>query len=446
MIATIKRFIPQTLFARSLLIIITPALLLQLMVGIFFFDRHWDAMTERLAQAVAGEISLALKSVELENNAFLDRPEDVAFLQDYKPALGMHITYEAETTLKESAESGSFFIINEVDTLQTELGRVLDHDFVIRSDREEKWYEVLIQLQDGILRVNFPERRLYTATSYIFLLWMIGSSSLFFAIAILFMRNQIRPIQRLAMAADRFGRGIDVPKFKPQGAREVRQAATAFVDMRERIQRQIEQRTAMLSGVSHDLRTPITRMKLQLEMMEESDDTVAMRSDLAEMEAMIQGYLAFAKGDAEERHSAVDIGLILEKLLKKLQRQKLDVEIVSIEDAHILRIRQNAVERAIENLITNACKYGDKAWVSLYKNDDFIEITVDDNGPGIAAEKHDDVFKPFYRIEDSRNSETGGIGLGLAVAQDIVHAHGGEILLGDSSHGGLQAMVRLPLK
>lgn len=441
-----KKFIPQTLFARSLLIIITPALLLQLMVGIFFFDRHWDAMTERLAQAVAGEISLALKSIELQNNEFLENDDDVKFLQDYKPTLGMHILYEADTTLQERVDSGTFFIINEIDTLQNQLERVLDQDFIIRSDREEKWYEVLVQLDDGILRINFPERRLYTATSYIFLLWMIGSSSIFFAIAILFMRNQVRPIQRLAMAADRFGRGIDVPKFKPHGAREVRQAATAFMDMRERIQRQIEQRTAMLSGVSHDLRTPVTRMKLQLEMMPENEDTAALRQDLTDMETMIAGYLAFAKGDAEERHSAVDIGLITEKLIEKLQRQSLDIDVVNIEMGHILRLRQNAIERAITNLITNACKYGDKAWISLYKTDDMIEIIIDDNGPGIKPDYHNEVFKPFYRIEDSRNPVTGGVGLGLAVAQDIVHSHGGEIQLSNSNHGGLQATIQLPVK
>lgn len=441
-----KKFIPQTLFARSLLIIITPALLLQLMVGIFFFDRHWDAMTERLAQAVAGEISLALKSIELQNNEFLENDDDIKFLQDYKPTLGMHILYEADTTLQERVDSGTFFIINEIDTLQNQLERVLDQDFIIRSDREEKWYEVLVQLDDGILRINFPERRLYTATSYIFLLWMIGSSSIFFAIAILFMRNQVRPIQRLAMAADRFGRGIDVPKFKPHGAREVRQAATAFMDMRERIQRQIEQRTAMLSGVSHDLRTPVTRMKLQLEMMPENEDTAALRQDLTDMETMIAGYLAFAKGDAEERHSAVDIGLITEKLIEKLQRQSLDIDVVNIEMGHILRLRQNAIERAIANLVTNACKYGDKAWVSLYKTDDMIEIIIDDNGPGIKPDYHNEVFKPFYRIEDSRNPVTGGVGLGLAVAQDIVHSHGGEIQLNNSNHGGLQATIQLPVK
>lgn len=442
----LKKIIPQTLFARSLLIIITPALLLQLMVGIFFFDRHWDAMTERLAQAVAGEISLALQTFDSQDNSLPEQGGEVVFLDGFKTALNLQFFYDPNATILDNWRADSTLIIDEIQTFQNELDRVLAQNFIIQSDREEKWYQVLIQMQTGVLRVNFPERRLYTATSYIFLLWMLGSSSLFFAIAILFMRNQVRPIQRLAMAADRFGRGIDVPKFKPHGAREVRQAATAFMDMRERIQRQIEQRTAMLSGVSHDLRTPITRMKLQLEMMDQDDDIKALRQDLIEMEAMIQGYLAFAKGDADERHSAIDIGFLLEKLVEKLERQALDIEIVKIESGHILRLRQGAVERALSNLITNACKYGDKAWISLYKNDDFIEITIDDKGPGIATDKHEDVFKPFYRLEDSRNSETGGLGLGLAVSQDIIHSHGGEIHLSTSNHGGLQVTVRLPLK
>lgn len=439
----LKNILPQTLFGRSLLIMVTPVLLLQILVAFFFIDRHWDAMTARLAQSVTGDIALIFQNVDLDDPDFPDG--DMVFLNSLTATVDFTVLYEPGATLAKT-ENTSSFIIDEVDTLETELRKITDRPFLIRSDRNEKWYEVLFQLEDGVFRVLFPERRLYSATSYIFILWLLGSSLILFAIAIIFMRNQIRPIRKLAMSAERFGRGIDVPKFKPHGAREVRQAAEAFHNMRERIQRQIEQRTAMLSGVSHDLRTPITRMKLQLELLGDSPDVEALRTDLTDMEKMIEGYLAFVRGDKDEKPSAIDIGGLIAGVNDKLRRQELTVHDDAIEKGHILRIHPNGMERAIANLITNACKYGTQAWVSVRQSDDDIEITVDDDGPGIAEDLHDEVFKPFYRIEQSRNRETGGIGLGLAVAQDIIHSHGGSIILESSPKGGLRVRIRLPFR
>jgi len=444
MFNSLKRMIPQTLFARSLLIIVTPALLLQLLVAIFFFDRHWDEMTERLAQAVSGEIALAMDDMDLTGLSVPPAMQSTVVDTGFKNHLGLNFFYEPDKTLSDYTESDGLKFISEVDTLHDELNRRIDQDFVIRFSRDEKWYEVVIAIPGGVMRVNFPERRLYTSTSYIFLLWMIGTSSILFAIAILFMRNQIRPIRRLAMAADRFGRGIDVPAFKSSGAREVRQASDAFLEMRDRIQRQIEQRTAMLSAVSHDLRTPLTRMKLQLEMMDDSEDKTAMCEDLTDMEKMITGYLAFVKGDLDERPSAMDIGHLVRQQVDKINRGQDFVTLNGIEDGHILRIRQNAVERAINNILGNAQKFAQQAWVSLYRRDEDIFIQIDDNGPGIDEKHYADVFKPFYRVEHSRNPETGGTGLGMAIAQDIIHSHGGQIKLETSPHGGLQVLIQLP--
>ncbi len=437
----LKKFLPQTLFGRSLLIMVTPVLLLQLSVAVFFFDRHWDDMTERLAEAVAGEIEFILK---VRQSPLMSDEEKSFIYDDALERLGFTVLFEPDVKLEDRSRDATL-IPSEIDVFEADLGRVIDNPFTIHVNRDEKWYEVLIMENDGLLRIMFPERRLYSSTTYLFILWLIGSSIILFAIAIVFMRNQISPIRKLVMAEDRFGRGIDVPKFKPHGAREVRQAAEAFLDMRERIQRQIEQRTDMLSGVSHDLRTPITRMKLQIELMGDSPDVEALRTDLAEMEQMVEGYLAFVRGDFDERHGAVDISQLLKSTVAKLRRQMLTIEELSVEEGHIVRVRQNAIERVLTNIFTNACKYGTQAWVSLYQSGSFVEITVDDDGPGIPEDEKEAVFKPFYRMEQSRNTETGGVGLGLSVAQDIIHNHGGEILLETSNRGGLRVIIRLPI-
>lgn len=438
-----KKLLPQTLFGRSLLIMVTPVLLLQILVSFIFFDRHWDAMTSRLVQSVAGEIELIFRHTDVNSPDFPESEEE--FLTKVGNTMGLTILFEPGGQL-EKQTIGRGLIFSEIDTLARHLKHVTDRPFLILRDHDEKWYEVKFQLDHGVMGVMFMERRLYTATSRIFIYWLLGSSLVLFAIAILFMRNQIRPIRKLAMVADRFGRGIDVPKFKPSGAREVRQAAVAFQNMSERIRRQIDQKTAMLSGVSHDLRTPITRMKLQLELLEDSPDVAALRTDLNDMESMIEGYLAFARGDKDEKHGATDIGHLVERVVKKLRRQALQIQEDKIETGHILRLRRNAMERALANLITNACKYGNQAWISVQEHDEYIEIIIDDDGPGIPKALREDVFKPFYRIEESRNPETGGIGLGLAVTQDIIHSHGGSITLEDSPHDGLRVRLRLPLR
>lgn len=433
----IKRFLPRTLFGRSLMIIITPILLLQIIVTVVFFDRHWSAMTQRLALALAGEVSQISSILEENSHLLSDNMKQYAVEN-----LSLLITFEPDAKLAIDKHRRWNSIVHSTlaEALTLKLGRPFD----IRQHEKKKWLEISVQLENGVLRVLSPEHRLYSSTTYIFLLWMLGSSIVLLVVAILFLRNQVRPIRRLAMAADRFGRGVDVPSFKPEGALEVRQAAQAFLEMRERIQRQIEQRTAMLAGVSHDLRTALTRMRLQLEMLGDSPDVEALKADITEMERMVEGYLAFARGEGDERAESTDISRILDTLTTNARRQGREINLQA-EEGLMLRVKPQALERALGNLINNACKYADKIWVQMYRQGGFVEVTIDDNGPGIPDEQKQEVFKPFVRVEGSRNPKTGGVGLGLSIAQDIIHSHGGELLLEDSNRGGLRAVVRLPV-
>jgi len=309
---------------------------------------------------------------------------------------------------------------------------------------EKEWIAVYVQLNAGVLAVHVPERRVYTPTADIFIVWMLGSSVLLSAVAILFLRNQIRPILRLADAAEQMGKGMDVPDFRPEGAHEVRQAAVNLLVMRDRLKRQVQQRTAMLNGVSHDLRTPLTRMKLQLALMPEAEDISELKADVAEMTAMVESYLAFARGEDRTVPESVDTEMLLNDIASAARRADIPITLAAQTHA-VLRLRPQAIKRAINNLISNAARYGKAVWLSTRRDEKYYDVLVDDNGPGIPAAMYEEVFKPFTRLESSRNPETGGVGLGLTIARDIAHMHGGEILLGQSPQGGLRAILRLPL-
>ncbi len=440
---SIKKFLPRTLFGRSLLILITPVVLIQLITSFFFFDRHWSKMTTRLAFAVSGELAVITQA--LKEGADDEKVRRiVGYAADY---LDLYVDYEFAQKLPDEKES-SFVQVWEgvvADKLSKELDAQIEENFVVHTDFSEKTIEVFIQLEDGLLTVRFPQRRLFSSSGYVFLLWMIGTSFLLLVIAVMFMRNQIRPIRKLAVIADRFGKGRDTPFFKPEGAREVRQAGRAFVDMRRRIERQVSQRTDMLAGVSHDLRTPLTRMKLQIEMLPESADKDGMREDIQDMERMIHGYLDFVRGDGDEEFEAVILEDLFGKLAGALKRQG-DVKVkLSIDEGVALTVRPLAFERAMNNLLTNAGKYAEHIWVRAYQDGEKVHIQIEDDGPGVPKDQYEEVFKPFTRVDTSRNAETGGIGLGLPIAMDIVHSHGGKIWLEASDHKGLCVVVRMPL-
>ncbi len=443
---TLKDFLPRTLMGRSLLILVMPIFLVQIITIYIFFDRHWQKMGDRLAYAIAGEI--AMIADEIEKN---DAPERVQAIQDGTRVLDFRMNYKRNAKLTGVYNDPRRGIQNATDreniigeTLSRAFDAQLKRPYNIRLDRDEKWVVVTVQLKEGVLTASVPERRIFSSSGYVVLLWMAGSSVVLLVIATLFMRNQIRPIRRLAVAAERFGKGRDVPFFKVEGAREVRQAAKAFIDMKSRLQRQIQQRTAMLAGVSHDLRTPLTRMKLQLEMMPAGQDVIDLKKDIADMEKMIEAYLQFARGEGGEEPVRTDLAALIEQVARNMNRDGVRVHTL-INDSLVLPLRPVAFERCMANVLDNALKYGRTAWVSARKFGDSIEICVDDDGPGIPKIQREDVFRPFFRGESSRNTKTGGVGLGLPIVQEIVLAHGGQVWLDDSPKGGLRVVIDLPV-
>jgi two-component system osmolarity sensor histidine kinase EnvZ len=294
------------------------------------------------------------------------------------------------------------------------------------------------------MRFLAPRERAVATQGHIFVLWMTVATLLLTAISILFIRNQVRAIERLATAAEDFGRGVDSPAFKPHGAREVRQAARAFLAMKSRIQRHIDQRTALLASVSHDLRTPLTRLKLELALAEPNSRTVEMKRDLSEMEHMIDEYLAFARGEGGEIVESLNLSQLIADVEQGARRAGVEAQ-VSVDDTLQVQVRPNALKRALSNLIMNAAAFGDRVHIAAAAlPEGWVEIVVEDNGPGIAPERYEDAFKAFNRLDESRNQNEKGVGLGLAIARDVARAHGGDIVLARSALGGLKATVRLP--
>ena len=420
----------------------TPLVLLQLISTWVFFDRHYDATTRRLVESVAGDLAVIIQ-VMIHSPTDLDREQ--LFLLAGR-SMRLNLVFEENAVLQERTPSSLSFNIfaPSLDRkLAAALTNIVGRPFLIDNRLHLREVEVQIQLADGVLVAIVPRSRLFSSTTYIFIMWMIGSSIILFGVAGLFMRNQVRPIRRLAKAAESFGKGQDVSNFKPEGATEVRQAATAFLKMRARIKRQIEQRMEILSGVSHDLRTPLTRMKLQLALLGNNAEAESLDSDVAEMERMIEGYLAFARGEGLEQPQECDFSEIVRDVVAQLSQAGVPIELEIAESAS-LSLRREAIRRCITNLITNAQRYGKNVRVSCSKRARGLELLVDDDGPGIPPERRDEVFKPFFRLEQSRNPATGGVGLGLTIARDVARNHGGELTLDGAPMGGLRARLWLP--
>ena len=436
---SVKGLLPRSLFGRSLMILVIPVLLIQVITSYIFIDLHWSKMTSRLAFAVAGEIAVMADQIERGTD-----PDRITRMAGYAAqSLDLLISYRPDDRIEDVAGRQSGPGVER--TLAAALAEKVRRPVAIHVDIHEKWVQVEVQLEGGVLEVSLPQRRLFSSSGYIFLLWMIGTSVIMLAIAILFMRNQIRPIRRLAVVAERFGKGRDIPaSFKPEGAYEIRQASRAFIAMHDRIRRQIQQRTAMLAGVSHDLRTPLTRMKLQAAMLPAGPDAEALKQDITDMEKMLNAYLDFVRGEGGEQSVRTDLKDILERVAAGTRRQGAEVTL-NVSGDLSMPLRPIAFERALTNILNNARKYAQAIVVTAERNDDVVQIQVDDNGPGIPEDKYEDVFKPFYRVEGSRNQATGGVGLGLPITQDIVHSHGGEIELGRSEMGGLRVIIRVPV-
>ncbi|MDA0305786.1 MAG: ATP-binding protein [Proteobacteria bacterium] len=437
MTATIKRILPRSLLGRSLMIIVTPLIILQLVSASIFYETHWDKVTLRLARGVVGDIGAVIKLMRRN-----PEPENLEWIFGLAAE-----TMELNTTFKEGAvlvnTSWAPDGLTERMLSQAMRSRV-DKPFLIDSVSHDRQVIINVQLPSGVLRVATTRKRLFSSTVYVFVIWMVGTSLILFVVATIFMRNQIKPIRRLAVAADDFGKGRDVSSFKPEGATEVRLAAQAFLIMRERILRHIGQRTDMLAGVSHDLRTPLTRMRLQLEMLDDPGGAQEMKTDIAEMEHMLEGYLAFARGEGAEEPIVTDLTALLSEAAA-LARRKGGAVDLHTEGQLTVSLRPNVFKRCLTNLIDNAIRYGEHVSIRAGTRGDAIEITIDDDGPGIAEDERENVFKAFYRVEGSRNPETGGVGLGLTIARDVIRSHGGDIALSASPNGGLRARLRLPL-
>jgi two-component system osmolarity sensor histidine kinase EnvZ len=439
---SLSDWMPKGLYTRALIIIIAPIVLLEGVVAFVFMERHWQVVTRRLSEATARDISALI--VLYETYPFEDehrRLKDLASDQ-----LGVSFQVLPPAPLPAALPRPFFALLDKA--LTAEIERQIKHPFWIDTVGQSRHVEIRVQHAKANLRFVVTRSQAYASSSHIFLLWMIGTAVVLLSVAILFLRNQIKPIVRLAEAADAFGKGRPGPDdFHPRGAREVRQAAQAFLEMRERIKTHVDQRTTMLAGVSHDLRTVLTRFKLSLALAGDSPETKAMRADVVEMQHMLEDYLAFAKGDGGEEATATDIGELLSEIHEDAQLFGAKVVLDTRKRRKDVRLplKRQAMKRAITNLVTNAARFGNRVIIRAKTERHWLLVSIDDDGPGIPPEKREIVFKPFYRLDHARNQNEGNSGLGLAIARDIVRGHGGDITLEESKLGGLRAEVRVPL-
>lgn len=429
--------LPKRLYARALLIVIAPMVILQGVLTYVFMERHWQLVTKRLSTALtqdlAAIIELHQSHAGITNDAILGR---IA-----QQRLKIDVEFLPKGELPPALPKPFFSILDAA--LSNEIRRQIGKPFWLDTVGRSHFIEIRIKLDDSILRVVALRGAAYASNSHIFLLWMVGTSFVLIVAAIILLGNQIKPVLSLADAAEAFGKGRDLD-FHPRGAQEVRKAGQAFIEMKQRIERSFEQRTAMLNGVSHDLRTILTRFKLSLALMPQTDETQDLQRDVEEMQRMLDSYLAFARGDTGETAVEIDMEEFFEELRLDAERGGGEVKL-SFKGAPLATLRPNAFKRCIANLIANAQSHAKHVFVEAVRDERFLTVHVDDDGPGIPANRREDVFKPFVRLDSARNQDKGGTGLGLAIARDIARSHGGDITLGDSKAGGLRATVRVPV-
>ncbi|MBV9331022.1 MAG: HAMP domain-containing protein [Alphaproteobacteria bacterium] len=437
----LKRVLPSGLFWRSLIIIVAPVVLLQAVVSYVFFERDVYTTTRWMARDVAADMAMLIAIEDKTPKAARD-----SMLALSARMLGYRVSFVPGATLTPPPSRRRLGAIDTAlhEVIAQQIGD--QRNFTTESRRQN--VDIRIQARDGVLEVAVPRNRTSVSKPDIFLVWMVGSAIILASVAILFLRNQVRPIERLALASEAFGKGRSVPDFKPYGASEVRRAARAFLTMRERIERHVQQRTEMLAGVSHDLKTPLTRMRLALAMMEDSQDVAALRDDIGEMEHMLDEYLEFARGEGGEQPAVSDLGeLAREAANAAAKARSADERRISLAlpQGIAVTVRPRALKRCMINLVDNALKHGSRIAMSVDAKPHVAEVSIDDDGPGIDETKREEAFRPFHRLDVGRNLQAGGVGLGLAIARDIARSHGGEVLLGRSAMGGLRATLRLPV-
>jgi two-component system osmolarity sensor histidine kinase EnvZ len=434
-----KGWMPTGLYGRALLIMIVPMVVLQLVVTFVFMERHWNTVTRHLSAAVVQDVAALI-------DVYKDYPQDKdrALLRRIaQQRLGLVVDFLPTGDMPPPGPKPFFDMLLD-QTLSVQLGRQIGKPFWIDTVGRSNLVEIRIQLDDTVMRVFAQRGAAYASNSQIFLFWMFGTSSILLIVSLLFLRNQIKPILRLADAAESFGKGREAPNFRPRGAREVRRAANAFLEMKARIERSIEQRTAMLAGVSHDLRTILTRFKLELALIGDSPEVDGMRKDVDEMSGMLEDYLAFARGDSGEHAQPTDMAVALEELRSDAERNG-HVATVAFHGLPVVTVKPASFKRCLANLVSNAARHAGALSITGHRDHRYLTVTVDDDGPGIPADMREEVFKPFLRLDDARNQDEGGTGLGLAIARDIARSHGGDITLGDSPMGGLRATARIPV-
>ncbi|MBJ64955.1 MAG: two-component sensor histidine kinase [Rhodobiaceae bacterium] len=429
----LKKFMPEGLYSRSLLIIIIPIVILQGILTFVFLDRHWQLVTRKLSSAVASEITTFIDIEPILGIERITKLSDRLYDVDVK-------FFPNQKLVNNLPEP-----VNLVEnTLGKELSKILKNNFWIDAHTYEKRVIVQIEKLNGVYEFTIPRRNVYATNSHIFLVWMVISSLLLVSVAVMFMRQQIKPIEKLSKAAQQFGLGMKMEDFKPSGASEVREAAEAYLKMQERIERFIEQRTLMLAGVSHDLRTPLTRLKLQIEMLSDDKTNKELLSDVNEMQKMLETYLDFAEDVTREKASKIDLELMIREIIKSDKRDNKKINFNKKSTPIFFECRSIAMKRCITNLINNAGSYGNEVLVSLDENKDGIIISVEDDGPGIKKEDYDQAIKPFIRLDTSRNQNIPGSGLGLSISQDITSNHGGKMSMSESSLGGLKVSLNFP--
>ena len=428
-----KKIIPSSLLGRSLIIVFAPILILVVLTTFIFYQTSWSIISKRLAQSVVADINVIVKLIDqnLKSEA----------IQIAKNDFKMDVIYKKDTDLNPLSFRPQRGILTR--RLQQSLEE-LERPFFYDLSNLEKGAAIAIQLNNDLLIISVHKDRLYNESAFVFLLWMFFASLILLLLSYLFMKGQIRPLKRLAIIAETFGRGLDAPELKGSGSLEIRQTTNAFNQMRTRIKRFIKQRTDMLAGVSHDLRTPLTRMKLQLSLMKDDDAKKELEYDIKEMTAMLNSYVSFVRGETPETIENIQLNNLIKNICQNLDREKYE-----ITETYSRKIdtsgRPLQIKRAIQNILDNARRYASKIQIDVSANNDECFISISDNGPGIPEKNYEDVFKPFFTLDPSRNKMKGESGLGMTISRDIIRSHGGDIKLSPSSIGGLKTVINLPI-
>lgn len=434
----LRRYAPKSLYLRVILIVAVPIFITQAVVTYVFFDRHWDKVSANLSNNVSGQIALLTDLYVAETDPE-KREQLIIWAQK---TLDLQVRYDPNPQIPAKDRLSPFNAYN--NSLNRRLLRRIQRPYWFDTQSWRDYVEVRVQIPEGQLVYLVLRQRTFATSGPIFLFWLIGVSALLGWVATVFMRNQVKSILRLAHAAEAFGRGRDAPDFRPSGATEVRKAGYAFIAMRERIKRHLEQRTHMLAGVSHDLRTPLTRIKLGLAIEKDTSEIKALRNDVLEMERMVEAYLDFARNEAaDEEPEKFNLTEMLEEIVSGAIRSGGDAVLETTRRIDIFA-RRTAVRRAVDNLVSNALRYGTRVHVSAKRDENHVSIIVDDDGPGIPEDKIEEVFKPFSRLDDARSLNEAGVGMGLTIVRDVARSHGGRVSLITSPQGGLRAVIQLP--